>query len=146
MAETGTVSSLNVTKGEPPPGGVGGPTAGGVPPGDSGLVALAAIAAQYRIAADPGQMSHELGLGEVPADAEAIVRAARRIGLKSEVQPRQTAKRLKTVPLPAIVGLADGTFAVLTHRLPDGKLRVVSPLAAAKRSKQPRNSPSAGPG
>ena len=100
--------------------------------GDSALVALAAIAAHYRIAADPAQMSHELGLGESLANGEHVVRAARKIGLKATLLTKQTVKRLKTVPLPAIVGLTDGTYGVITHRSPDGQLRYVNPLARSQ--------------
>ena len=100
--------------------------------GDTGLVALSAIAAHYRIAADAAQMSHDLGLGEMPAQGEHIVRAARKIGLKASLLTKQTAKRLKTVPLPAIVGLADGSFGVITHRSPDGQIRFVNPVARSQ--------------
>ena len=96
--------------------------------GDAGLVALTAIAAHFRILADPEQMRHELGLGETPARSEEIVRAARRIGLKSDLLTGQQVKRLTTVPLPAIVGFSDGTFGVLTHRNPDGQVRIINPL------------------
>ena len=97
--------------------------------GDTGLVALAAIAAHYRIACDPVQMSHDLGLGEAPADGEHIVRAARKIGLKATLLASQAAKRLKTVPLPAIVGLSDGSFGVVTHRNPEGQIRFVNAVS-----------------
>ena len=97
--------------------------------GDTGLVALAAIAAHYRIACDPVQMSHDLGLGEAPADGEHIVRAARKIGLKATLLTSQAAKRLKTVPLPAIVGLSDGSFGVVTHRNPEGQIRFVNAVS-----------------
>ncbi|MEQ1694908.1 MAG: type I secretion system permease/ATPase [Hyphomicrobiaceae bacterium] len=100
--------------------------------GDSALVALAAIAAHYRIAADPAQMSHELGLGESLATGEHVVRAARKIGLKATLLTDQAIKRLKTVPLPAIVGLKDGSYGVITHRSPDGQLRYVNPLARSQ--------------
>ena len=100
--------------------------------GDSALVALAAIAAHYRIAADPAQMSHELGLGESLANGEHVVRAARKIGLKATLLTKQAVKRLKTVPLPAIVGLKDGSYGVITHRSPDGQLRYVNPLARSQ--------------
>jgi ATP-binding cassette, subfamily B, bacterial HlyB/CyaB len=98
-------------------------------PGDTGLVALAAIAAHYRIACDPAQMSHDLGLGETLANGEHIVRAARKIGLKAQLLTGQAAKRLKTVPLPAILALVDGTFGVMTHRNADGQIRVVNALS-----------------
>lgn len=96
--------------------------------GDSGLLALAAIAGHYRISADASQMAHDLGLAQRHANAEDLVRAARRIGLKSQVFFHQSAKRLQTVPLPAIVGLKGGGFGVLTHRNVDGKVRVVNAL------------------
>jgi ATP-binding cassette, subfamily B, bacterial HlyB/CyaB len=130
MAEPGNIALFPVVKpnaGAASPGGGSAPVAPRQPSGDSGLIALAAIAAHYRIAADPGQMSHELGLGEVQATSEDLVRAARRVGLKAAILVRQPAERLANVPMPAILAMADGSFAVLTHRLPDGRIRVVNP-------------------
>jgi subfamily B ATP-binding cassette protein HlyB/CyaB len=86
------------------------------------------IAAHYRIACDPGQMAHDLGLGHRAATAEDVVRAARRVGLKSHLRSGQGPARLESAPLPAILGLKDGRFAILTHRLADGRLRLVEPL------------------
>jgi ATP-binding cassette, subfamily B, bacterial HlyB/CyaB len=127
MAEPGTITPFSVVRTEP--AGVPGGEAGArTPTGDSGLIALAAIAAHYRIASDPAQMSHELGLGEAPASAEDLVRAARKIGLKAAILVKQTIKRLTSSPMPVILGMADGTFAVLTHRLPDGRLRLINPV------------------
>lgn len=97
--------------------------------GDTGLFSLAMVAAYYRIACDPAQMAHDLGLGGRTADAEDIFRAARRVGLKSRVLRDQPVKRLYTASLPAIIGLKDGGFAILTHRLDDGRLRIVNPIA-----------------
>ena len=74
-------------------------------------------------------MSHDLGLGETPATAEHVVRAARRLGLKANLIANQTTKRLTTIPLPAIVELKDGSFYVVTHRSADGQIRIVNPLA-----------------
>ena len=96
--------------------------------GDSGLLALAAIAGHYRISADPAQMAHDLGLIGRDATGPDLVRAARRIGLKSQILLLQTVKRLRSVPLPAIVGLKEGGFAVLTHRNTDGQVRAVQAL------------------
>jgi len=102
------------------------------PRGDSGLLSLAMVAAHYRIACDAAQMAHDLGLGERRAGVEEIVRAARRLGLKSKLRRRQEIKRLRSVPLPAIVGMKDGGFAILTHRLDDGRMRLVNPLARSQ--------------
>jgi ATP-binding cassette, subfamily B, bacterial HlyB/CyaB len=134
MAEPGSIALFPVVK----PGAGSAPEAGPQaqaprqPTGDSGLIALAGIAAHYRIAVDPGQMSHELGLGETQASPEDLVRAARRVGLKAAIQVDQSPERLAKVPLPAILALSDGSFAVLTHRLPDGRLRVVNPVTRAQ--------------
>jgi ATP-binding cassette, subfamily B, bacterial HlyB/CyaB len=87
------------------------------------------IAAHYRIACDPGQMAHDLGLGHRAATAEDVVRAARRVGLKSHLRKGQDPVRLVSVPLPAVLGLKDGRFAILTHRLADdGRMRLVDPI------------------
>lgn len=96
---------------------------------NTGLLSFAAIAGYYRIACDPAQMAHDLGLGQGPASAEDIVRAARRIGLKARALRGQDAKRLRTAPLPAILEMKDGSFSILTHRLDDGRLRLVNPLS-----------------
>ena len=95
---------------------------------DGGLLSLAMIAAHYRIASDPAQMAHDLGLGARAAEPEDVVRAARRIGLKARVLRGQTEKRLRSAPLPAILRMRDGSFAILTHRSADGKLRLVHPV------------------
>jgi ABC-type bacteriocin/lantibiotic exporter with double-glycine peptidase domain len=96
--------------------------------GDYGLISLAMIAAHYRIACDPGQIAHDLGLGQRAATAEDVVRAARRVGLKSRLRWGQDPAHIESVPLPAILGLKDGRFAILTHRLADGRMRLVDPV------------------
>jgi subfamily B ATP-binding cassette protein HlyB/CyaB len=106
--------------------------------GDSGLLSLAMIAAHYRIACDPGQMAHDLALGGRAAAAEDIVRAARRVGLKSRLRRGQDVARLQAVPLPAILGMRDGTFAILTHRLADGRMRLVDPVARGQALQSPQ--------
>jgi hypothetical protein len=60
-------------------------SAGFVPAIDEGLLSLTLVAGYYRLASDPAQMAHDLGLGQRAANAEDIVRAARRIGLKTIV-------------------------------------------------------------
>ena len=96
---------------------------------DPGLYSLVTIAGYYRIAADSFQLAHDLGLGTRPAVGEDIVRAAKRIGLKARLLRGQQAKRLATVPMPAIIRMKDGEYRILTTRMPRGKLRTVNPLA-----------------
>ena len=95
---------------------------------DGGLLSLALIAAYYRIACDAGQMAHDLGLSHRGANIEDLVRAARRVGLKAKALRGQTIRRLRSIPLPVILRMSDGRFAILTHRLDGGKIRLVDPV------------------
>jgi ATP-binding cassette, subfamily B, bacterial HlyB/CyaB len=100
---------------------------------DSGLVALASIAGHYRIAADPFQLAHDLGLGARAASGEDIVRAAIRLGLKARLLQNEQPKRLDAVPTPAILRMKDGGYRILVQRLVDGRLRVADPLTRTVR-------------
>ena len=94
---------------------------------DPGLQALALIAGHYRIAAEPSQLMHDMGLGHRASESSDIVRAAQRLGLKARIVKDPPAKRLLAVPLPAIIRLKDGQFAVVAFRQTDGRLRIVLP-------------------
>ena len=94
---------------------------------DSGLLALAVIAGHYRIAADPRQLRHDLGLGGKTVGAEDIVRAGRGLALKCKMLINQRVSRLSTAPLPAIVQYRDGTFVLLLARTPAGRRVVLNP-------------------
>ena len=100
---------------------------------DSGLLSLTSIAGHYRIAADPFQLVHDLGLGSRPASGEDIVRAAKRIGLKARLLKGQEVKRLASIPLPAILRMKDGAYRILALRLPDGRMRIGDPLTRIAR-------------
>jgi ATP-binding cassette, subfamily B, bacterial HlyB/CyaB len=95
---------------------------------DSGLISLATIASHFRVAADPFQLAHDLGLGTRTATGEDIVRAATRIGLKSRLLEGQGAERLVSAPVPVILRMQDGSYRILALRLSDGKLRIANPL------------------
>ena len=71
-------------------------------PLDSGLCGLCAIAAYYRIAADPRQLARELALTILPIADEDIVRASQRIGLRARALPLRSARRLASTPIPAV--------------------------------------------
>jgi subfamily B ATP-binding cassette protein HlyB/CyaB len=100
-----------------------------LPRPDAGLLSLATIASHYRIAADPSQLAHDLGLGSRPTAGEDIVRAARRIGLRARLLKGQKVERLASVPMPAILRMKDGAYRILALRHPqDGRLRIGNPL------------------
>ena len=102
-------------------------------PLDTGLSALALIAGYYRIAADPAQMKHDLAIGGRAADADDIVRAANRLGLKARIVRGVSAARLAAMPLPAIVGLREGGFGVVSMGVEKTKLRFVDIVKRAAR-------------
>src|SRR5262249_36539634 len=92
---------------------------------DPGLAALSLIAGYYRIAADPAQLRHQLALTGRLVGPEELVRAANLLQLKSRVIRGVSAKRIGTVPYPAILELQDGGFAVLAVAAEKGKIRLV---------------------
>ena len=96
-------------------------------PHDSGLSALTLVAGHFRIPIEAPQLAHDIGLGQRAADGNDIVRAAMRLGLKARRLQNASLSRLTTVPLPAILRLKDGQFAVAMLRDGDGRLRVAFP-------------------
>lgn len=95
---------------------------------ESGLKALSLVASYFRIVVEPSQLAHDLGLGNRPASSDDIVRVAVRIGLKARLLRNPSLKRMAAVPLPAIISLKDGQFAVLASRHADGRIRIGFPL------------------
>jgi subfamily B ATP-binding cassette protein HlyB/CyaB len=98
-------------------------------PLDAGLRALCGIAAYYRVAADPEHLARELALQDQPANEDEIVRAAMLIGLKAKLIVKVTAKRLATLPTPAIVRVKNGSFQVLGGKNPSGLYRLIDPIS-----------------
>jgi subfamily B ATP-binding cassette protein HlyB/CyaB len=98
---------------------------------DSGLCALCALAAFYRIPTNPEQLGVELALQSHSATAEDLVRAARRIGLKARIVSDLSADRLSDLPTPAIAKLRTGGFGLLAGRKPTGECRIVDPITRA---------------
>jgi subfamily B ATP-binding cassette protein HlyB/CyaB len=108
-----------------------------LPPGvqalDGGLAAVSLIAGYYRVAADPAQLRHQLALTGRLAASEDLVRAANLLQLKSRILKGVTARRLGAIPLPAILELKDGGFAVLGMASEKGKVRVIDPLTRSAK-------------
>jgi len=107
------------------------PPAGEAAPIDAGLRALCGIAAYYRIAADPAQLSRELALRDQPADELDLIRAANMIGLKARLVSGASPARLAQLPTPAIVRMKSGAFAVYGGRGPSSLARLVDPISHA---------------
>jgi ATP-binding cassette, subfamily B, bacterial HlyB/CyaB len=102
-------------------------------PVDAGLNGVSLIAGYYRIAADPAQLRHQLALSGRTAGIEDLVRAANLLQLKSRILRGVTAKRLGSIPYPAILALRDGGFAVLAVGSERGRVRLVDPVTRSAR-------------
>lgn len=93
-----------------------------------GFMAVAQVASHHGVLASAAQLSHETGLGDVPPTADDLVRSAIDIGLKARVVRDPTLKRLKTIPVPAIIKVKDGTWAVFGVETDPGLYRVIDPV------------------
>ncbi len=78
----------------------------------SGLVCLVTIARAHGIASDPQQLLHESGEERSGFSAEAILHAARRLGLAAD-RRRARPDRLHKMAVPAIFIGRDGSFGIL---------------------------------
>jgi subfamily B ATP-binding cassette protein HlyB/CyaB len=95
---------------------------------DSGLCALCGIAGYYRIPVDPEQLANDNALQLRRAELVDLVRAAGRIGLKARSIPIADAKRIATIPAPAIFKLRSGEFVVFAGKNREGLWRYVDPI------------------
>jgi ATP-binding cassette, subfamily B, bacterial HlyB/CyaB len=95
---------------------------------DTGLTALVMIAGYYRVAGDPVQLGHELALSGRTAGMDEVVRAARMLGLNARAIVKATPKRLKSAPMPAIIGLVSGRFALVAPEAAPNQIRVIDPI------------------
>jgi ATP-binding cassette, subfamily B, bacterial HlyB/CyaB len=99
----------------------------------SGLAALCGIAAYFRIAADAAYLHRELALGAGEVSQDAILRAAKLIGLKARLIGRVDARRLSTLPTPSILRLKSGSYVVFGGVNREGQARLVDPLTRVDR-------------
>ena len=98
------------------------------PRADSGLLCLAFISGHFQINVDLNVVFHDAGLSNQSCTSDDLLRISTRLGLKSTELDRQTAERLASVPLPAILPLEDGRFVIAALRFADGRLRIIDPV------------------
>lgn len=87
---------------------------------------LALVSQFFEVPCDIGQLAHELAVGQLVSTDTDLVRGAKMLGFKSRVVHNCDARRLNTVPVPAIAQLHDGTFVVIGRRPREGVLRIVN--------------------
>ena len=100
---------------------------------DSGLAGLALISGYYRIAAEPTQLRHQLALSGRLAGTEDLVRGGNLLGLRSRILRNAKPERFAALPLPALIGLMDGGFAVLAAGSSKERLRLIDPIVHSAR-------------
>jgi ATP-binding cassette, subfamily B, bacterial HlyB/CyaB len=93
---------------------------------DTGLVSLALTARFHGKAANPDQLSHELGLIK-PAEADDLLRAAKRLDLRAKLGPLDLERAAQgKLPLPCVAELKPSGFVVLA-RVEGGKALLHDP-------------------
>src|SRR5882724_10406158 len=95
-------------------------------PTDPGLEALVTLLHLQGVAADAGQIAHQLGTDKI--GAPEMLRCAKDLGLKARAY-RTDWSRLGSTPLPAIASLNDGGF-LLVAKADGNKVLVQSPLTS----------------
>ncbi len=93
-----------------------------------GFMAVAHVASQHGILASAAHLSNEAGLADNPPTATELARSAVRLGLRAKVIRDPNAKRLKAMPVPAIIKVKDGTWAIFGVETSPGLYRVIDPV------------------
>ena len=95
-------------------------TVGDTPDLDSGALCLHFLLAYHGIRSAPEQIYHDFAGSDGGMDLIALVRAARKHGLKAKIVS-SSFKQLAKLPLPAIAEQNDGTF-VIVAQVADGRV------------------------
>ena len=100
---------------------------------ETGYVCLAIILKFLEIAVEPAQLKHQLGKGTKELLPGDIVRMAKSLGSKARNIKVNSASRLHTYPLPCIVRLKNGGYAIL-GQASDEKVLLQDPVAGQPKT------------
>ena len=94
-----------------------------------GFQVLASIAKGLGYQVTAAQLTHQMGLGRRAPTSDDLVRAAKLIGLKARLVRDPSDKKLRAVPVPAMILMNDGSW--LTYRGESGGdlFRLIDPIA-----------------
>lgn len=95
---------------------------------NGGLLAVAQVAGFHGVPTTPGELAHQLALGDTPPGPEDLARAAKLLGLKARIVRDPTAKRLPRLPVPALIKLRSGNWAIFGVETTPGRFRVLHPI------------------
>ena len=104
---------------------------------DTGLMALSFSAGYFRVTADPIQLKRALALPDKGSTCADLVRGANYLGLKARIITTTSERRLRAIPVPAVVRLNAGTFAIYGGCGPTGHFRLVDPVTRTGRELSP---------
>jgi subfamily B ATP-binding cassette protein HlyB/CyaB len=99
-----------------------------IPAHGGGFRAVAMVARSLGVTVSGAQVAHLLALGKKPPTGEDLVRAAQLMGLKARLVKNPTAKRLRSVPVPAIARLHDGSWWIFGGETSPDLFRLFDPL------------------
>jgi subfamily B ATP-binding cassette protein HlyB/CyaB len=98
-----------------------------IPRRSGAFMAIAHLANFHGVPVTAAQLSHQMALGSAVPTAEDLVRAAKFVGLKARIIRNPTAKRLRSIPVPAIFKVHDGTWAIFGIETKPNRFRVTDP-------------------
>jgi subfamily B ATP-binding cassette protein HlyB/CyaB len=99
-----------------------------IPRRSGAFAAVAQVASQHGVQTTAAQLAHQMALGSAVPTAEDLAQAAKTIGLKARIIHNPTAKRLRTIPVPAIIRVRDGTWAIFGIELKPNRFRLLDPV------------------
>ena len=99
---------------------------------DTGLACLILLARYHQVAADHKQIQHQYGVSGELFSIDTIVRATRRLGLKSR-KINSSIKKLSKTPLPAIAMDKEGQYFVLAQ-INEDKVLIQNPAVGRPES------------
>ncbi|RFB77943.1 type I secretion system permease/ATPase [Methylovirgula sp. 4M-Z18] len=98
------------------------------PPG-GGLLALAQVASHHGIKTTPAELRHRIAVNGEAVTSEDLVVVARKIGLKARLVRKPSLQRLRNLPVPAMVQMKSGTWAIFGIETALGKYRLYHPMS-----------------
>ena len=97
-------------------------------PLNGGLLAVAQVAGYHGVKITPGELAHLLALKDEIPDGEDLARAAKKVGLAARLVRDPALKRLRSLPVPAILRQKDGSWAVFGVETSPGRHRLFHPM------------------
>ena len=93
-----------------------------------GYQALAAVAKTMGYHVTAQQLIHQMGQGRRSPDTDDLIRAAKLIGLRVRVVKDANEQKLRSLPIPAMIKLSDGSWHMFRGQISDDLFRVIDPI------------------